>query len=161
MGKLTDTKCRNAGEGKHADGGGLYLHVTAKGRYWRAAYRFDGKQKTASFGVYPATALKDARLAHAAFKAQLKAGIDPNAHKKEAKAAAKEDARLADGTSLHIFANLAADWLNEKQDCAPATLKRHGLILKNHILPAFGQRHSETITALEVQIGRASCRERV
>jgi integrase family protein len=151
MGKLTDTKCRNAGEGKHADGGGLYLHVTAKGRYWRAAYRFDGKQKTASFGVYPATALKDARLAHAAFKAQLKAGIDPNAHKKEAKAAAREDACLADGTSLRILANLAADWLNEKQDCAPATLKRHGLILKNHILPAFGQRHSETITALEVR----------
>ena len=152
MGKLTDRHCRNlTAPGKYADGHGLYLHVTAKGRYWRAAYRFDGKQKTASFGVYPAVTLKDARLAHAAFKAQLKAGIDPNAHKKEAKAAAKEDARLADGTSLHIFANLAADWLNEKQDCAPATLKRHGLILKNHILPAFGQRQSETLTALEVR----------
>lgn len=151
MGKLTDTKCRNAGEGKHADGGGLYLHVTAKGRYWRAEYRYDGKRNTASFGVYPATALKDARLAHAAFKAQLKAGIDPNAQKKEAKAAAREDACLAADTSLRILANLAADWLNEKQDCAPATLKRHGLILKNHILPTFGQRQSETITALEVR----------
>ena len=122
MGKLTNTKCRNAGEGKHADGGGLYLHVTAKGRYWRAAYRFDGKQKTASFDVYPAVTLKDARLAHAVFKAQLKAGIDPNTSKREAKEAAREDARMADGTSLRIFANLAADWLHEKKDCAPATL---------------------------------------
>ena len=151
MGKLTDKECRNAGEGKHYDGGGLYLHVTAKGRYWRAEYRYGGKRNTASFGVYPAVALKDARLAHASFKAQLKAGIDPNAHKKEAKEAAREDARMADGTSLRIFANLAADWLHEKKDCAPATLKRHSLMLKNHILPAFGQRQSETITALEVR----------
>lgn len=29
---------------------------------------------------------------------------------------------MADGTSLRIFANLAADWLHEKKDCAPATL---------------------------------------
>ena len=84
MGKLTDKECRNAGEGKHYDGGGLYLHVTAKGRYWRAEYRYGGKRNTASFGVYPAVALKDARLAHASFKAQLKAGIDPTAHKKDA-----------------------------------------------------------------------------
>lgn len=152
MGKLTDRHCRNLTvPGKYADGHGLYLHVTAKGRYWRAEYRYGGKRNTASFGVYPAVALKDACLAHAAFKAQLKAGIDPNASKREAKEAAREDARMADGTSLRIFANLAADWLHEKKDCAPATLKRHGLILKNHILPAFGQRQSETLTALEVR----------
>ena len=60
MGKLTDRHCRNlTAPGKYADGHGLYLHVTAKGRYWRAAYRFDGKQKTASFGVYPRVSLKD------------------------------------------------------------------------------------------------------
>ena len=60
MGKLTDRHCRNlTAPGKYADGHGLYLHVTGKGRYWRAAYRFDGKQKTASFGVYPRVSLKD------------------------------------------------------------------------------------------------------
>ena len=53
MGKLTDKECRNAGEGKHYDGGGLYLHVTAKGRYWRAAYRFDSKRRPPALTSIP------------------------------------------------------------------------------------------------------------
>ena len=106
--KLTDTKCRNAGEGKHADGGGLYLHVTAKGRYWRAAYRFDGKQKTASFGVYPAVTLKDARLAHAAFKAQLKRRHRPQRPQEGSeRLRPRKTPAWQNGTSLHIFANLS------------------------------------------------------
>ena len=39
---------------KHSDAHGLYLHVTATGKYWRLAYRFAGKQKTLALGVYPA-----------------------------------------------------------------------------------------------------------
>ena len=62
---------------KSSDGGGLYLFVqpdkitrnenddkdtiTAGGKYWRLAYRFDGKQKTLALGVYPAVSLADAR----------------------------------------------------------------------------------------------------
>ena len=49
---LTDTFIKNtkhsgkAAGDKHSDGGGLYLHVKAAGKYWRLAYRFEGKQKT-------------------------------------------------------------------------------------------------------------------
>ncbi len=60
---LTDTFVKNsrhsgrpAGD-KHSDGGGLYLHVTSAGRYWRLAYRYAGKQKTLALGVYPAVSL--------------------------------------------------------------------------------------------------------
>ena len=39
---------------KLSDGGGLFLLVQPKGaKYWRLAYRFDGKQKTLALGVYP------------------------------------------------------------------------------------------------------------
>ena len=55
---LTDTFVKqikhsgsNAGD-KYADGGGLYLHVKAPGKYWRLTYRIAGKQKTLSLGVF-------------------------------------------------------------------------------------------------------------
>jgi len=39
---------------KLSDGQGLYLEVTPKGqKYWRLKYRFDGKEKRLSIGVYP------------------------------------------------------------------------------------------------------------
>lgn len=63
---LTDTFIKNikptdsATGDKHADGLGLYLHVKAAGKYWRMNYRFNGKQKTIAFGVYPAVSLAKA-----------------------------------------------------------------------------------------------------
>jgi hypothetical protein len=38
---------------KITDGGGLYVLVKAKGKYWRYNYRFAGKRKTLALGVYP------------------------------------------------------------------------------------------------------------
>jgi hypothetical protein len=35
------------------DGGGLYLLVNGRGKYWRLKYRFGGKEKGLSFGIYP------------------------------------------------------------------------------------------------------------
>lgn len=42
-------------------GESLYLLVKTSGKYWRMNYRFDGKQKTISFGVYPDVSLAKAR----------------------------------------------------------------------------------------------------
>jgi len=57
---LTDLACRNARcpEGvpyvRLADGGGLYLEVTAAGgKLWRWKYRFGGKEKRLALGKYP------------------------------------------------------------------------------------------------------------
>ena len=51
---LTDTfirqvkhRGRQAGD-KHADGAGLYLLVTASGKYWRLDYRHAGKRRRRS-----------------------------------------------------------------------------------------------------------------
>ena len=44
------------------DGRGLYLELTPKGgKWWRFKYRFKGKEKRLSLGVYPEVSLKVAR----------------------------------------------------------------------------------------------------
>jgi hypothetical protein len=59
---LTDTQIKNikkqATAKKYSDGGGLHLFVTTSGsKLWRMSYRFEGSQKTLSFGAYPAVPL--------------------------------------------------------------------------------------------------------
>ena len=46
---------------KLADQRGLYLQVNKTGKYFRFDYRFGGKRKTLSLGVYPDVKLKRAR----------------------------------------------------------------------------------------------------
>jgi hypothetical protein len=63
---LTDTKIRKAkpvGNPKQLfDERSLYLEVSpAGGKWWRLKYRFGGKDKRISLGVYPDVILKDAR----------------------------------------------------------------------------------------------------
>ena len=80
---LTDTYVKNIKPGtgaagkKHTDGLGLYLHVKAAGKYWRMSYRFTGKQKTLSLGVYPAVSLLKARQKRDKARELLADGIDP------------------------------------------------------------------------------------
>jgi len=55
---LSDTKIRNAKAVekpiKLSDSGGLYLIVTPTGgRWWRLDFRYEGKRKTISMGIYP------------------------------------------------------------------------------------------------------------
>ncbi|MCK9553493.1 integrase arm-type DNA-binding domain-containing protein [Aquamicrobium sp.] len=54
---------------KISDGAGLYLYIAPTGtRSWRANYQQDGKQKTRTYGRYPAMTLAQARMAHAETK---------------------------------------------------------------------------------------------
>lgn len=48
-------------------------------KYWQLGYRFNGKQKVFSIGVYPAVSLADARQRRDEAKRLLAQGIDPNA----------------------------------------------------------------------------------
>jgi hypothetical protein len=66
MNALTDVKVRNAKPELKArklfDGRGLFLLLAPSGgRWWRFKYRFGGKAKTLSLGVYPDVGLKEAR----------------------------------------------------------------------------------------------------
>ena len=144
---LTDTHIRNIrGDGspkKHFDGGGLFLFVTASGsKLWRMAYRFEHKSKLLSFGEYPIVSLKDARERREEAKKLLSRGIDPNAQKKEDKAAQLSE--LNDN-----FRNIALEWHETRT--AEFSDKHRGTImfrLETYLFPAIGKAH---IAKLEPQ----------
>ncbi|HEX6176020.1 MAG TPA: Arm DNA-binding domain-containing protein, partial [Candidatus Binatia bacterium] len=70
------------------DGGGLYLIVTPTGRkWWRWKYRFGGKEKGLSFGVYPEVSLKAARQRRDDARSQIANGIDPGEARRAVKIA--------------------------------------------------------------------------
>lgn len=68
------------------DGGGLYLQVSPAGsKWWRWKFRFGGKEKCLSMGVYPDVSLKAARQKRDLARQQLAAGIDPGQVRKAEK----------------------------------------------------------------------------
>ncbi len=65
---------------------GLYLEVTSSdGRWWRFKYRFGGKEKRISLGVFPDVGLKDVRDRRDEARKHVAAGIDPSELRKKAK----------------------------------------------------------------------------
>jgi len=135
---LTDTFVKNskangtaAGE-KHADGQGLYLHVKEAGKYWRMAYRFDGKQKTLALGVYPSVSLLKARQRRDKARELLADGIDPGAAKQEAKQAQA-------AIRANTFENVARDWLAKtKAERAQLTQEKVTAWLEKDAFPWLG-----------------------
>jgi len=81
---ITEMQARNAKlpsgkkQIKITDGGGLYLLINKHGKYWRYDYRFAGRRKTASIGVYPKVRIKDARKKHNELRLILDNGNDPS-----------------------------------------------------------------------------------
>ena len=113
---LTDTFIRQvvanpAKETKYADGQGLSLIVTKAGsKRFVLKYRFSGKEKSLSLGVYPTVTLKTAREAAQSAKQQLARGLDPSAEKTKAK---RESRRQQDNT----FRACANEWHEGREGC--------------------------------------------
>lgn len=105
---LTDTAIRTAKPAgkatKMANSGGLYLLLSPNGsKWWRLDYRFLGKRKTLSMGVYPTVGLKAARDKRDEAKWLLADGIDPGEERKIQKAARHERAE-------NSFEVVAREW---------------------------------------------------
>ncbi len=118
---LTDTAIRKAkSSGKPAklsDQGGLYLLVTTSGgKWWRFDYRFTGKRKTLSMGVYPDVTLSMARERRDNARRQIANGVDPGAIRKAAKV---EGTKRAENS----FEAVAREWLAK---FSPHWTPRHG-----------------------------------
>ncbi|MBN2056792.1 DUF4102 domain-containing protein [bacterium] len=84
--KLTNTAVRAAKPGKKTrrlfDGKGSYVEVAPKGgKWWRFKYRFAGKEKRLSLGVYPDVSLKQARERREECRRLVAEGIDPSRHR--------------------------------------------------------------------------------
>ncbi|WP_213763507.1 integrase arm-type DNA-binding domain-containing protein [Caballeronia sp. dw_19] len=111
---LTDMQVRKAKPSESpyrlADGKGLYLQVMPTGaRYWRMKYRFDEKERLASFGVYPEVSLAEAREKCLAARRLLADGLDPS----EQKRAIKRTRVLAAASS---FEAVAREWFDNQKD---------------------------------------------
>lgn len=116
---LTDTAIRNAKSAekpiKMADGGGLYLLLNQNGsKWWRLDYRFGGKRKTLSMGVYPEVGLRDARERREAARKMLANGIDPGENRK----AIKASKQLSAANSFEV---VAREWFGEHRGKWAAT----------------------------------------
>lgn len=87
---LTDTVIRNTKPKdkpfKLSDEKSLCLLVNPNGSlWWRFNYRFGGKQKTISMGIYPEVSLTEAREKRDEASAKVKSGIDPSEERREAR----------------------------------------------------------------------------
>ncbi|ERJ39038.1 Integrase [Burkholderia sp. AU4i] len=146
---LTDVTIKNAKPGEKPirlfDGGGLYLEIApAGGKWWRLKYRFDGREKRISLGVYPDVGLKDARERRDAARKQLANGVDPGDAKKARKAASEE--RAANSFELvarEWFARYAPGWASSHADKIIQRLERD-------MFPWIGGRPIAEITAPEL-----------
>jgi len=111
---LTDAACRAAKpeekQRKLADGRGLVLIIHPNGsKYWSGAYRFGGKQKSLSLGVYPDVTLSDARAKWEEARRQVKAGADPSVEKQISKiATVAAQARTFEVVAREWHAHMAA-----------------------------------------------------
>ena len=134
---LSDIKIRSAKPSekplKLFDGGGLYLEVSPRGgRWWRLKFRFEGREKRLSLGVYPQVSLKEARRRRDEARAQLAQGIDPGAARKAQKAAQGGEGTL-EAVAREWFAQRSPTW-------APSHAVRIIRLLERDVFPWIGGR---------------------
>jgi integrase len=127
MHELSDTSIRNAKPARKeytlADGQGLSVRVQTNGtKMWLYRYRFGGKRKNMSFGVFSAVSLKMAREKRHAAEKLLDRGEDP--------AVVREAKRQQDQKTKHTFRTVGQEWLTtrfRKENKAKATIKQWNL----------------------------------
>lgn len=105
---LSDVAIRNAKPADKSirlfDERGLYLEVAPSGgKWWRFKYRFGGKEKRLSLGVYPDVGLKDARQRRDEARKLVAAGIDPGENRKAQRQAKTDQA-------ANSFEVVAREW---------------------------------------------------
>jgi integrase len=105
---------------------GLFLLITpAGGRWWRFRYRYDGKHKTLSLGVYPDVGLKTARERRDEARRLLANGVDPGEQRKAVKAAKSESVENSfEAIAREWFAKFSPNWAKGHSDKIIRRLER-------------------------------------
>jgi integrase len=143
---LTNTTIRNVKSGKKSlklfDERGLYLEVSPSGgRWWRLKYRYEGKEKRLSLGVFPDVSLKDARDRRDAARKLLGDGVDPSENRKAQKSAQAERA-------ANSFEVVAREWFDKySPNWAASHSDRVVRLFERDIFPWIGGRPIAEIAA--------------
>jgi len=119
---------------------GLFILVTPHGsKLWQMKYRFDGRERLASFGQYPVVSLSEARKKALEARQLISRGVDPNEKKLALKAA------------KYTFDIAAKEWLskNSQRWTAKHTEKVRTRLAK-HVSPWLGSRPVAEISTLEI-----------
>jgi integrase len=142
---LTSTKIRAAKPREKAyklsDSGGLYLLVNPnKSLWWRLKYRFEGREKSLSLGVYPHVSLQQARSQRDEAKKAIANGVDPSAKRQAEKSA-----------TANTFEAVAREWLAlQEGKLAPATFAKAVWTLETFVFPYIGSRPIAKLGATDV-----------
>ena len=146
---LTDAAARNAKPAAKTvrmfDRDGLYLEVSPRGgKWWRLKYRYAGKEKRVSLGVYPEINLKKARARTIEARQLLDAGVDPSENRRAAKAAQVQGA-------ANSFEVITREWIDQQMK---SWVKGHGERIltrfERDIFPWIGARPIADLTAPEL-----------
>jgi integrase len=146
---LTDTQIRKSSPRDKAfriyDSRGLYLEVSpAGGKWWRWKFRFRGKEKRLSLGVYPDVSLKEARDRRDAVRKLLSDGIDPGENRKAIKLSRAEGAQNSfEVVAREWYAKFSIGWATSHSDRMMRRLERD-------VFPWIGARPIAEITAPEL-----------
>lgn len=146
---LTDVSIRKAKPGERPiklyDERGLYLEVAPSGgKWWRLKYRFEGKEKRLSLGVYPDVGLKEARERRDEARKLLANGVDPSVNRKAKKAArADQLANSFEIVTREWLTKFASNWVDYNRDRIIRRFERD-------IFPWIGARPVAEITAPEL-----------
>src|SRR5437868_4624297 len=159
---LTDRAIRNAKPADKPirlfDGGGMYLEIAPSGgKWWRLKYRYAGKEKRLSLGVYPDVPLgsrvekrmengkpviiRGARELRDDARALLASGIDPSERR-------KVERREAAGKAANSFEAVAREWYTKQTHTWVATHARDVMRrLESNLFPEIGNKPIAEITA--------------
>ncbi len=146
---LTTAKIQNSPPQKKTvrlfDGRGLYLEITPTGnRWWRFKYRFAGKERRISLGVYPDVGLKKARDRRDEMRKRVADGIDPSA-------ARKQEKLMALDAAANTFEAIAREWFEKHSPNWEASYSMKLLArLEANIFPWLGHRPIREIKAPEL-----------
>jgi integrase len=139
-------QCRNARPKekpyKLSDAHGLYLYVTPAGtRSWRWKYRWQGRERKLTFGIYPEVSLIEARERREAARKLLRQGCDPGA-----------PAPIApEPSAAQNFEAIAREWHKVQAAILSERYAQHILDrLEANVFPAIGAMKLPTITPAKV-----------
>lgn len=134
LNRLSAVGVKNAAIGKHADGGGLWLHKRDDGgAQWVLRYTIHGRRREMGLGAADQVSLKEARTNADRWRSVVRAGKDPIKEREREK---RDAAR-----NIHLLKDIAKDAFESRK----AELKGDGKAgrwftpLELHILPKLGK----------------------